>query len=137
MGIVPPTPILLGKREAQPKDEHPLQEEWHDIELQAKFHAWNLSYAESIEEYMAMRTYVESLRDETMPYCRYLEQRHYCSSIVTNPELAEKRAQVIRMMQYGLSYSEIYMAPVAQLAEELGIPPIPRVDYRLIGEDQR
>lgn len=59
--------------------------------------------------------------------------------IASNSEIeqAEKRAQVIRMMQVGLEYSEYYMAPVAQLAEELGIPPVPRVDYRLIGEDQR
>lgn len=36
MGMVPPSLLPLLRREAQPKEEHPLQEEWDAVKSQAQ-----------------------------------------------------------------------------------------------------
>lgn len=118
MGMVPPGIVPWIRKQQETKDERP--------PLQG--------YGDQLEGYSSEETQGGQSNRALLKLMKSIEEQIALNSEI---DLAEKRAQVLRMQQSGLEYSEYYMAPVSQLAEEMGIPPVPRVDYRLIGEDQR
>lgn len=109
-------------RKAHPKDEHPMQEARDNEEVWLEWDGREGIVHRGGQSNRALLTLMKKVE----------------ARIALNHEVetAEKRTQVIRMMQAGLSYSEYYMAPVAQLADEWGGSAMSETMFTQLEQDE-
>ena len=140
MGMVPPpfvNPLsalsrVTKSKGAQPKQDHPMQEEWNEIQDRAEIHrpqggqsnSATLRLMKSIEEKLAFSS-ADDLGVYLPPMGKEL-------GTCTAQEIAAKKEYVRRLIQSDTQESVWYCATVEQLAEEVGLPPRPRIDRSLI-----
>lgn len=123
------------KQKAQPKEMSSFEEEWEEIRQRAvtQGRAYELSDGTLTFPPDGPCCTARVVDGEYGPELVYIAPALLYRQLDTNPEHALKQERVRRMVQAGLQYSEFYMAPVAQLAEECGI----RFNPKLISEDYR
>lgn len=125
MGTVPPN-LIPPRRTPQPKDEHPMTQEWEQVvHGPPQGGSCITPVSEGGQSNRALLALMGKLEERIASDAIVRERLAKIALVSPGENLQFTREHVQRMVQLGVAYSEWYAAPVAPMAEILGITPRP------------